>query len=81
MVELEIGHRHLVTGTHRIDENLVRPGQWSLKDEMGNELGKIEVTANMVKGLSAAFAAAGIGVGTFVIIDFSDQQFTATAYH
>ena len=81
LVELEIGHRHLVTGTHRIDENFVRSGEWLLKDEMGNELGKIEVTANMVKDLSGAFAAAGIGVGTFVIIDFSDQQFTATAYH
>ena len=81
LVELEISHRHLVTGTHRIDENFVRPGQWSLRDEMGNNLGKLDVTANMVKGLNGAFAAARIGVGTFVIIDFSDEQFTATAYH
>ena len=81
LVELEITHRHLVTGTHRIDDNFVRPGQWSLRDEMGNDLGKIDVTTNMVKGLSGAFAAVGIGVGTFVIIDFSDDQFSATAYH
>ncbi len=81
LVELEIGHRHLVTGTHRINENFVRSGQWSLKDEKGNDLGKIDVTSNMVKGLSDVFAAAGIGVGTFVIIDFSDEQFMATAYH
>lgn len=81
LVELEVGHRHLVTGTLRIDENSVRPGRWSLRDETGNDLGKIDVTANVVKGLNSAFAAAGIGVGTFVIIDFSDEQFTATAYH
>ena len=80
LVELEVQHRHLVTGTHRIDENFVRLGQWSLMDEMGNELGKIDVTSNMVKGLQGPFSTAGIGVGTFVIIDFSDEQFTAIAY-
>ena len=26
LVELEVNHRHLVTGNHRIDEDLVRPG-------------------------------------------------------
>ena len=80
LVELEISHRHLVTGCHRIEENFVRPGQWLLKDEMGNDIEKIDVTENMVKGLSGAFTTAGIGVGTFLIIDFSDQQYTATAY-
>ena len=81
MVELEIGHRHLVTGGHRIDENSVRPGQWLLKDDMGNEFGMIDVTPKMIRGLSEAFAVAGIEVGTFVIIDFSDQQYTATVYY
>ena len=81
LVELEITHRHLVTGSHRIDENLVRPGQWSLRDEIGSDLGKINVTASMIKGLNRAVSAAGIGIGTFVIIDFSDDEFTATVFY
>ncbi len=81
LVELEVAHRHLVMGTHRIDENFVMPGHWSLKDQAGNQLGKIEVTANMVKGLNGVFAVAGIEAGTFVKIDFSSQKFIATVIH
>ena len=81
LVELEIRHRHLVIGTHRIDKEVVTPGRWFLRDEMGNDLGIIDVTANTIKGLDSAFKIAGIGVGRFVIIEFSDDQFTATAYY
>ena len=80
-VELVISHRHLMTGTHRIDENVVRPGQWSLRDEADNDLGKLDVTASLVKGLDYVCVAAGIVVGAVVIIDFSDEQFMATIYY
>ena len=77
LVELEVNHRHLVTGNHRIDEGKVIPGQWSLRDEDGSDLGKIDVSESMIKGLNRSFATAGIGVGTFLIIDFSDDEFEA----
>ena len=80
LVELEVNHRHLVTGSHRIDEDMVKPGQWSLGDEKGNDLGMIDVTERMIKGLNRGFSAAGIGVGTFVIIDFSEDEFAAMMF-
>ena len=80
LVELEVNHRHLVTGNHRIDEDKVKPGQWSLRDEKGNDLGKIDVTERMIKGLNRGFSAAGLGVGTFVIIDFSEDEFVAMMF-
>ena len=80
LVGLEINHRHLVTGNHRIDEDKVKPGQWSLRDEKGNNLGKIDVTETMIRGLNRSFSAAGIGVGTFVIIDFSEDEFAAIMF-
>lgn len=81
LVEFETSHRHLVTGTHRIDEDLAKSGRWSLRDEQDIFLGEIDVTANTIKGLKSVFATAKIEVGTFVIIDFSDQQFSATLYY
>ena len=80
LVELTVNHRHLVTGNHRIDEDKVKPGQWSLRDEKGNDLGKIDVTERMIKGLNRGFSAAGLGVGTFVIIDFSEDEFVAMMF-
>ena len=80
LIELEVNHRHLVTGNHRIDEDKVKPGQWSLRDEKGNDLGKIDVTERMIKGLNRGLSAAGIGVGTFVIIDFSEDEFAAMMF-
>ena len=80
LVELEVNHRHLVTGNHRIDEDKVKAGQWSLRDEKGNDLGKIDVTERMIMGLNRGFSAAGIGVGTFVIIDFSEDEFAAMMF-
>ena len=80
LVELEVSHRHLVTGNHRIDEDKVRPGRWTLKDEQGNDLAQIDVTERMIKGLNRSFSTAGIGVGTFVIIDFSGDEFTAKMF-
>ena len=77
LVELNIHHRHMVTGSHRIDEGKVKPGQWSLRDEKGSDLGDIDVTESMIKGLNRSFSRAGIGVGTFVIIDFSEGAFEA----
>ena len=50
LVEMEVGHRHLVTGTHRIDRNVLRPGRWSLRDQIGNDLGEIDVTAKHGQG-------------------------------
>lgn len=76
-VELVVNHRHLVTGAHRVDEGKVKPGQWSLRDEKGNDLGIVAVSARMIKGLDRVFSAAGVGVGTFVIIDFSEAEFAA----
>ena len=80
LVELEVSHRHLVTGNHRIDEDKVRPGRWSLEDEQGNDLGRIDVAERMIKGLNRSFSMAGIGVGTFVIIDFSGDEFAAMMF-
>ena len=80
LVELEINHRHMVTGNHRIDEDKVKPGRWSLKDEKGNDLGKIDVTESMIKGLNRSISRAEIGVGTFLIIDFSEDEFEATMF-
>ena len=80
LMELQVSHRHLVTGNHRIVENKVRPGQWSLRDEHGSDLGSIDVTERMIKGLDRSFSTAGIEVGTFVIIDFSEDEFSATVF-
>lgn len=77
LVELEINHRHLVAGRHRIDENLVKRGRWSLRDERGNDIGTINVTARMINGLDRVFSLIGGEVGMFVIIDFSSEEFTA----
>lgn len=77
LVELEVNHRHLVTGNHRIDEGKVKPGQWSLRDEEGSDLGKIDVSESMIKGLNRILSTAGIGAGTFLIMDFSGDEFEA----
>ena len=79
-VELEVNHRHLVTGNHRFSRDEVKTGRWSLRDENGNDLGKVDVTESMVKGLDRVFLAAGIGVGTFVIIDFSEDEFATMMF-
>ena len=76
-VELEINHRHMVSGNHRIEENAVKPGKWLLRDNEGNNHGEIQVTDKMIRGLNAGLASAGIKVGTFVIIDFSREEFVA----
>ena len=77
-VELEVTHRHLVVGSHRIDEDVVNPGQWTLEDENGNDLGMIDVAATMIKGLDRVFSVTGVGAGDFVILDFSTDEFVAT---
>lgn len=77
LVEIEVNHRILVTGNHRIDEDKVKSGQWSLRDEQGSDLGNIDVTGSMIKGLNRSFLTAGIGAGKFVIIDFSGEDFEA----
>ena len=79
-VELVITHRHLVTGTHRMEEGFVRRGEWSLRDELGNDLGMLDVAGSVIKGLSGALAAASIGVGATVIIDFAVEECTATLF-
>ncbi len=76
-IELEVNYRHMVTGSHRIEDSAVEPGQWLLTDDKGNSLGKIDVSAKMIKGLDLGFATAGLEVGTFVIIDFSREEFVA----
>ena len=83
LVGLEVNYRHLVIGNHRIDEELVRPGQWSLRDEKGNDLGKIDVTSRMIRGLNRSFLTAGVEVGTYVIIDFSEseEEFSAMMFY
>lgn len=78
LVELLVTHRHVVTGTHRINQNLVKQGEWLLKDQMGNVLGKLEVTLKSIKGLNSVFATASIEAGDSVVIDFSDEKFKAT---
>ena len=80
LVELEVNHRHLVTGRHRFSKDDVKAGRWSLRDENGNDLGEVDVTESMMKGLDRVFLAASIGVGTFVIIDFSDDEFAAVMF-
>jgi len=79
-VELEVSHRHLVIGNHRIDEGWISPGQWSLQDEQGNGLGTLDVTETMIRGLNRSLSVAEIGAGMYVIIDFQADDNTATIY-
>ncbi len=81
LVEFVSAHKHLVAGTHRISGNSVKQGEWSLKDEWGNNLGKINVAGCVIKGLDRIFAEALIEVGTAITIDFSDKEFMATLFH
>ncbi|MCY4287344.1 MAG: hypothetical protein OXC63_01985 [Aestuariivita sp.] len=77
LIDIEVNYRHLVTGNHRIDAGIISQGQWALKDEKGGELGKLDVSSNMIKGLHKACEKVDIGVGTFIIIDFSAPGFEA----
>ena len=74
LVELEVTHRHLFTGTHTIKENSIKPGSWPLEDECGNNLGQITVTTHKIKGLNQALEMAGIDVGTYLLIEFSIEN-------
>ena len=57
-------------GTHRLGNESLEPGSWTVADADGNELGMMTLTGRRLSGLADVFHAASIRSGANVSLSF-----------